>query len=101
MDGIRAAGANAAIASAGAVKVTVRFFASLREETGRESLDLELEDATINGVRASLAAVLGKDAHQALNAPGVRVAVNQALAQGAVVLRSGDEVAFLPPVTGG
>ncbi len=101
MDGIRAAGANAATASACAVKVTVRFFASLREETGRESLDLELEDATIEGVRASLAAVFGKDEHAALNAPGVRVAVNQALAQGAVVLQPGDEVAFLPPVTGG
>ena len=84
-----------------AMKVTVRFFASLREETGRESLDVELEDATIDGVRASLAAVLTKGARDALNAQGVRVAVNQALAQGAVVLRSGDEVAFLPPVTGG
>jgi molybdopterin converting factor small subunit len=36
-----------------------------------------------------------------LNDPGVRLAVNQTLVNEAVPLTRGDEVAFLPPMSGG
>lgn len=81
--------------------VTVRFFASLRETLGCESVPLEVECASLAGVRAALAGTLPAAQRDALAAPGVRVAVNQSLAQGDVALQAGDEVAFLPPVTGG
>ena len=38
---------------------------------------------------------------EALQDPVVRIAVNDALYPGAVPIRDGDEVAFLPPVGGG
>ena len=81
--------------------VTVRFFASLREAIGCESVSLEIPCASLAGVRAALAGTLTAAQHDALAAPGVRVAVNQSLTQGDVALQAGDEVAFLPPVTGG
>lgn len=36
-----------------------------------------------------------------ISAPDVRIAVNQTLVYGAVPLSPGDEVAFLPPMSGG
>jgi molybdopterin converting factor small subunit len=36
-----------------------------------------------------------------LNAPGVLLAVNQTLVRGSIQLAPGDEVAFLPPMSGG
>ena len=81
--------------------VTARFFASLREALGCESMPLEIGCATVAGARAALAIALTATQRDALAAPGVRVAVNQSLAQDDAALREGDEIAFLPPVTGG
>ena len=81
--------------------VTVRFFASLREAVGRDSLRLELDDASLAGVRARLAQELTAAQLEVVAAAGVQVAVNQAIVQDDAQLASGDEIAFLPPVTGG
>ena len=89
------------MSSATPTAVTVRFFGSLRETVGRDVMDLDVEAACIAGVRAGLASRLGMEELQALSAPGVRVCVNQTIVRGNVELRRGDEVAFLPPVTGG
>jgi molybdopterin synthase sulfur carrier subunit len=80
----------------------VLFFASLRERLGCEALEVELgAPGTIAGLIEALAARLGDDARDALTAESVRVAVNQEIVRGNVPLQHGDEVAFLPPVTGG
>lgn len=84
-----------------ATVVTVRFFGSLREAVGREAVDLDIEDACIAGVRKRLASLLRADELQALSGRGVRVCVNQTIIRSNVGLSTGDEVAFLPPVTGG
>ena len=81
--------------------VTVRFFGSLREATGHGAMELDVEDARISGVRTRLACVLRDEGWQALSGQGVRVCVNQTIVREDVRLRPGDEVAFLPPVTGG
>ena len=81
--------------------VTVRFFASLREAVGRDSLPLALDDASLACVRARLADELTAVQLEAVTASGVQIAVNQAIVQGDAPLASGDEIAFLPPVTGG
>ncbi len=70
-----------------------------------------LEDAAGGGEReipavSSLAEVLAglePDLSAALNSSKVRLAVNGKLIadRGALMLRDGDEVAFLPPVSGG
>ena len=75
------------------MKVKVRLFAILRERAGSESVELELADGAT--VRDAIAAVPVAD--------GVPVvmAVNREVAGDDVVLRPGDELALIPPVSGG
>lgn len=85
------------------MKVRVVFFASLREAVGTEQLTLELAAGNFGALRAQLMEALG-EAADALWADNVRLAHNQELHAEAVdtlVLADGDELAFLPPVTGG
>lgn len=94
------------------VTVSVQFFASLRETLGCAQITLSLPDQLplcdfIGLVAEGLAERLGQD-HAAqdirarLEAPNVRVAHNQTvLGAPQLVLQSGDQLAFLPPVTGG
>jgi sulfur-carrier protein len=84
------------------MNVEVRFFASLRESAGTPGLQVMLPDPAgydelIDALRARLSAA----AFAAVTGENVRVAVNQALTGVPVTLADGDEVAFLPPVTGG
>lgn len=76
------------------VKVSVRLFAGLRERAGRDELELDLPEGARVG--DALAAV------QHL-APGVSLvlAVNREYADADVVLHAGDELAVVPPVSGG
>lgn len=76
------------------VRIDVRLFAGLRERagTGRRSLELP-EGATAGDVWALLD--LGDEP------PGLAVAVNRTYADRAAVLADGDEVALIPPVSGG
>jgi molybdopterin converting factor subunit 1 len=84
------------------VNVDVRFFASLRESVGRESVRLDLiEGADLEALMAALEDRLGVAAVAALRAENVRLARNQELVQPPLALAEGDELAFLPPVTGG
>ncbi|MBV9361052.1 MAG: molybdopterin converting factor subunit 1 [Betaproteobacteria bacterium] len=85
------------------MKVTVLFFASLREQVGRprEELELPANVATVGALRDHLRARGGAwDSVFAPNKP-VRAAVNQDMVQPAAAIKNGDEVAFFPPVTGG
>ena len=78
------------------MEVTVRLFAMLRERAGAGELTLELPD----GARVSDA--LASDALAPL-AEGIPLvmAVNREYADGAQVLDPGDELALIPPVSGG
>lgn len=84
------------------MNVAVRFFASLREAAGTDALTLSLpEGAGHAELIAALARSLPQPAMDALLAENVRLAVNQTLCAPPLALGDGDEVAFLPPVTGG
>ena len=79
--------------------VTVRLFARLREIAGGPELRVELQDdAHVRDAWAALAA-----RHPELNAyeRSISCAVNEDYARMTAELRDGDEVAFLPPVSGG
>lgn len=84
--------------------ITVKFFASLRENLG-SSLRLELpgQEATVAQVRLALQA--RGEAFEAALDPGraVRAALNHQLVGDAeaALVQDGDELAFFPPVTGG
>jgi MoaE-MoaD fusion protein len=76
------------------VKVSVRLFAALRERAGSGALDLELPDgSSVGDVWPALA--LGDEP------AGILFAVNRAYAERSRVLEAGDEVALIPPVSGG
>jgi molybdopterin synthase catalytic subunit len=76
------------------MEVRVRVFAGLRERAGADELELDLPDgATVGDALARLHDVTG-------GAPVV-MAVNRTYADSADVLRPGDEVALIPPVSGG
>lgn len=81
------------------MQVTVLLFGSLREAAGARSLVLELPSgAKIEALREALETRLPAAARLG---PRVAVAVNQALAAPGTLLAEGDEVALLPPVSGG
>ncbi len=85
------------------MKVTVLFFASLREQLGvsREELELPAGIATLGGLRAHLLARGGAWSTALAEGKLLRMAVNQDMAKPAAAIKAGDEVAFFPPVTGG
>jgi molybdopterin synthase catalytic subunit len=79
--------------------VSVLLFGSLREAAGAKELRVSLPDgATV----AELTALLARD-HAAFAGLGgrVRVSVNYEVVDAVRRLREGDEVAYLPPVSGG
>jgi sulfur-carrier protein len=83
--------------------VTVRFFASVKEQLGRdaEEIDLPAEVGTVAALRAHLVKRGGDWQAVFAEKKLVRAAVNQDMAQATAKIKAGDEVAFFPPVTGG
>src|SRR5215212_10160696 len=78
--------------------VTVRLFAGLRERAGADSLAVEVaEPATV----ADLLAALDGTPVGGMPERSVIVAVNREYAGKEAPVRAGDEVALIPPVSGG
>jgi molybdopterin converting factor subunit 1 len=81
------------------VHITVRLFARLRDLTGAGELRREAPDnATVGVVWAALVRDYPAIAPYA---ESMSCAVNAEYARMTTALRDGDEVAFLPPVSGG
>jgi len=81
------------------VDLTVKLFGAVRERVGAKLLSLSLPDGTsVADLRARLAAE-----YEVFDEFGDRLAVsiNFEIADSDATLRDGDEVAFLPPVSGG
>ncbi|WPB59451.1 MoaD/ThiS family protein [Xylophilus sp. GOD-11R] len=82
--------------------VELRYFASVREAVGVGSETLVTAAPTAAALRDELIARGGAWASSLSRDRAVRLAVNQVLQQDEnVMLASGTEVAFFPPVTGG
>ncbi len=80
--------------------VHVRLFAILRERAGRDSLELELPDgATVADALAALEREPGLE--DVIGRMPLRAAVNREYAPTDALLRPGDEMAVIPPVSGG
>ena len=76
----------------------VLLFGPLRDLAGWRERDIESPSvAELRSLLAAEDAELGA----ALAAPGVQVAVDQAIVRGDLALGPGAEVAFLPPMSGG
>src|SRR4051812_6777423 len=79
----------------------VRLFAILRERAGRGSLEIEVaEGATVAEAMRALAAASDSLA-EALEAMPVVMAVNRSYVDEEAKLSAGEELALIPPVSGG
>lgn len=83
------------------MKVTVKYFASIREAIGVGNEQRETEATTLGALRDELIALGGAYADSLARGKSVRLALNQLMCQESVALTDGAEVAFFPPVTGG
>ena len=83
------------------MKVTVKYFASIREAVGVSSEVRDTTAATLAALRDELVALGGGYADTLAHGKAVRVALNQVMVAESVALVEGAEVAFFPPVTGG
>ena len=83
------------------MKVTVRYFASIREAIGHGSEVIETDVTTVGALRDMLLA-RGTQYQEALSTErAVRMALNQSVCDATAHLQDNCEVAFFPPVTGG
>jgi molybdopterin converting factor subunit 1 len=82
------------------VRITVRLYAMLRERAGSNSVEIELEDgATVEDAMAALAQDPSVG-DLAARLP-LRIAVNREYAPPGATITAGDELAAIPPVSGG
>ncbi len=79
--------------------INVLFFARLKDQIGQA--ELQLEDELAGKTVAELQQVLIAQGMDALEDSSIRIALNQNFCAADTIVKPGDEVAFMPPVTGG
>ncbi|MES2940289.1 MAG: molybdopterin converting factor subunit 1 [Pseudomonadota bacterium] len=83
------------------MKLSVRYFASIREAIGQGGETVETGAETLSALRDELIARGGAHASALARGKAVRMAVDQVMCEESAPLREGSEIAFFPPVTGG
>ena len=83
------------------MKVSIKYFASIREAIGVPSEAFETQAATLAALRDALIARGDAYAESLARGRAVRIAQNQVMSDEAAALVDGAEIAFFPPVTGG
>lgn len=83
------------------MKVTVKYFASIREAIGQGSELLDTAATNLGALRDELIARGDAYADSLARGKSVRMALNQVMSDESARLSEGCEVAFFPPVTGG
>ena len=83
------------------MKITVRYFASIREAFGTSSEALQTQATTLAQLRDELMQRPGAAGQAMARGRAVRLALNQVMSEESAALVEGCEVAFFPPVTGG
>lgn len=83
------------------MKLTLRYFASVREAIGHASEVVDTRAASVSALRDELIARGGGYADGLARGRALRVSVNQVMADEGATLTDSAEVAFFPPVTGG
>ncbi len=83
------------------MKITVKYFASIREAVGLGSEQWETSAPTLAALRDELIAASPAHAQALARGKAVRLAIDQVMTAESAQLQDGCEVAFFPPVTGG
>ncbi len=74
----------------------ILFFAHLRDEVGEESISIDATGKTVAEVKAIVA-----DQYQVQKLDSAMTAINEEFAPNDEVIKDGDIIAFIPPVSGG
>jgi molybdopterin converting factor subunit 1 len=79
------------------MKIKVRFFAAYREIAGTNQVELQFQEGAavtdlLKRLKRDFAGLPGK---------GFRVAINAEFVEASQIMQPGDEVALIPPVSGG
>ncbi len=83
------------------MKVSIKYFASVREAIGQGSEVLDTTATTLGALRDELLARGPAYANGLARGRAVRMALDQVMSDESAPLTEGCEVAFFPPVTGG
>jgi molybdopterin synthase sulfur carrier subunit len=83
------------------MRLSLRYFASLRESIGTGSETVDTQVATLGALRDELIARGGAYAEALGRERVVRAALNQTMSEDSTELVDGAEIGFFPPVTGG
>jgi molybdopterin synthase sulfur carrier subunit len=83
------------------MKITVKYFASIRETIGQSAELLDTSATSLQALRDELVARGGAYTQALARGKNLRMALNQVMAAESALLADGAEVAFFPPVTGG
>jgi molybdopterin converting factor subunit 1 len=81
------------------MEITVKLFALLRETAGTDTLPLQVPQGA--KVSQALEILQGQYPAFAPYIPRVRLALRQNFVDAATTLQAGDELALIPPVSGG
>lgn len=76
--------------------IKILLFAQLQEDIGQSTLVLEANDLTVKQVKEHL-----QQQYPQVTLQAVMIAVNEEYAFDADIVKEGDTIAFLPPVSGG
>lgn len=76
--------------------IDVLFFAGLRDAVGQSEITIELSNITVKQLKEKLL----KD-YDLPNLDQVMIAINEEYASDEAIIKNGDVVAFIPPVSGG
>jgi molybdopterin synthase sulfur carrier subunit len=83
------------------MKITIKYFASIREALGQGSEVRDTEAVTLAALRDELIASGPAHAQALARGKSVRMALDQVMRDESALLQNACEVAFFPPVTGG
>ena len=83
------------------MKITVRYFASIREACGKGSESVDTAAVNVAALRDELVARSGGYAQALARGKSVRASLDQVMSDEVAPLHDGCEVGFFPPVTGG
>ncbi|WP_204498359.1 molybdopterin converting factor subunit 1 [Aquibacillus albus] len=76
--------------------ITILLFAHLQEEAGKDYLELPLENITVEELKKTL-----KNDYSFTQMDQIMVAINEEFALSTDIIKQGDTVALIPPVSGG
>ncbi|MEK7747714.1 MAG: molybdopterin converting factor subunit 1 [Nitrospirota bacterium] len=81
--------------------VTIRFFAQLKDRAGADTLSLDIvSEYTLKQLVSHLEETI-PNLKGVLSTGNMQTAINQEFVDDETVIKHGDEVAFLPPFSGG